>query len=360
VRLGVERLPGLAAAGLLDEQAASAVIRAVGIDDFRPGPLEMVTNLESQQQWAIPYDGWIQAIWYRKDLFDTLGSAAPATWEQINHACDALAAAPDSARGGVTYALALPSDPTQNYVHQVFEQIALANSAWPLAPSGEVTFNTPEMIEALRFYGALQRCAAPAPLTVEQAATSYLTGETALLFYSTYIMDDLVEGFERADGTTITPTLADLAQRTAFASGMVGPDGSAAYGQVVALALLQGADPIAQDVARFFLTDGYLEILATAPMGKIPVLYSATEPWSQLSPIFANYSPATLGHITNGYDTIHRWVLRPDYNNAQRVIISQIESDLLIPQAIDQLIRGEMTPESAAAWLQAQTEALID
>ena len=359
VRIGVERLPALAVAGLLDEQAASAVIRTIGIDDFRAGPLEMVTNLESQQQWAIPFDGWIQAMWYRKDFFDAAGLSAPATWEQINAACDALVATDD-----VAYALALPSDPTQNYAHQVFEQIAISNQAWPFTPAGEAAVTAPEMVEALRFYTDLQRCAAPAPLSVTQAANHYLRGEVAMLFYSTYIMDDLVEGAERADGSRVMPSLDDLAKRTSFASGMVGPRGSAAYGQVVALALLQGTDPQAKDaakeVARFFLTDGYVDILATAPLGKIPTRQSVAQRWTELSPVCANYSPATLGQSVNGYDTIHRWVLRGEYSNAQRAVISQLETRLLIPQAIDQILRGEMTPESAAAWLQAETQALLD
>ncbi len=354
VRIGVERLPALAVEGLLDEQAASAVIRTIGIDDFRAGPLEMVTNLESQQQWAIPFDGWIQAMWYRKDLFDAKGLSTPANWEQINSACDAFIASPD-----VGFALALPSDPTRNYAHQVFEQIAISNQAWPLTTSGEVSFATPEMVAALRFYSELQRCSAPAPLSVEQAADHYLRGEVAMLFYSTYIMDDLVEGAERADGSVVKPSLEDLAQRTSFASGMVGPNGSAVYGQIEALALLQGADPLAKEVAKFFLTDGYVDILATAPLGKVPVRQSIVQRWTELSPIFANYSPATLGHIANGFDIIHRWVLRGDYSNAQRAVVSEIENRLLIPQAIDNILRSQMTPESAAAWLQEQTQALV-
>ena len=31
----------------------------------------------------------------------------------------------------------------------------------------------------------------------------------------------------------------------------------------------------------------------------------------------------------------------------------------LIPQAIDKIIQGELTPESGAQWLQEQTEALV-
>jgi multiple sugar transport system substrate-binding protein len=354
VRVGVERLAGLSQAGLLDEQAATSVLRAINLDDFRAGPLEMVTNLESQLQWAIPYDGWLQAIWYRKDLFDANSLPAPATWDQINQACDTLAASPD-----LHYALALPSDPTQNYGHQVFEQIALSNQAWPLAPSGEVTFNTPEMIEALRFYTALQRCSAPAPISVQQAADHYLRGEVAMLFYSTYIMDDLVEGAPREGGAVVMPSLPDLAQRTSFAAGMVGPRASTAYGQVVALAILQGADPLAKEAAQFFLTDGYVDVLATAPLGKVPTRQSVANRWTELSPIFANYSPATLGHIANGFDSLHRWALRGEYSNAQRAVISEIESRLLIPQAIDKILRGELTPESAAEWLQTETETLV-
>jgi multiple sugar transport system substrate-binding protein len=317
----------------------------------------MVTNLESQQQWAIPFDGWLQAIWYRKDLFDASTLPSPATWEQINQACDAFVESPD-----IQYALALPSDPTQNYSHQVFEQIAISSQAWPLAPTGEVTFTTPEMIEALRFYTALQRCSAPAPISVTQAADHYLRGEVAMLFYSTYIMDDLVEGASRAGGTVIMPSLPDLAQRTSFASGMVGPRGSAVYGQVVALAILKSEDAAmteaAREAAKFFLTDGYVDILATAPLGKVPTRQSIANRWTELSPIFENYSPATLGHIANGFDSVHRWALRSEYNNAQRAIVSEIESRLLIPQAIDRILRGELTPESAAEWLQGEVEAL--
>lgn len=352
-RLGMERLPRLAAAGLLDTDAVNAVIDAVGRDDFRPGPLQMVSSPETGVVWAVPSDGWLQAIWYRRDVFETAGLSAPATWEQLDAACDTLAES-----GSIPYALALPSDPTSNYLHQVFEQIAIANNAWPFDAARTPSFATPVMIEALRFYTVLARCAPPAPLNVTAAADHYLRGESAMLFYSTYIMDDLVEGVERSDGSITSPVSDDLAQRTGFTSSMAGPHGAAAYGQVVALALLRDADPVAQEFATFLLTEAYLDVLAMAPLGKIPVLESATDDWQSLSPVFANYSPATLGHIINGYDTMRRWVLRPEYDNATRAAIGEIENRLLIPQAIIRILSGEMTPESAAGWLQGQAEAL--
>ena len=56
----------------------------------------------------------------------------------------------------------LPDDPGQNYPHQVFEQVAISNNAWPFDASGKVTMNTPEMVAALKFYTDLKRCARPA------------------------------------------------------------------------------------------------------------------------------------------------------------------------------------------------------
>ncbi len=53
---------------------------------------------------------------------------------------------------------------------------------------------------------------------------------------------------------------------------MAGPNGSASYGQLVTLGIMQGADPEAQAVVEYFLTEGYQDVLALAPFGKVPVL----------------------------------------------------------------------------------------
>ena len=89
---------------------------------------------------------------------------------------------------------------------------------------------------------------------------------------------------------------------------------------------------------RFFLTDGYADVIATAPLGKIPVLESAAQEWTTLSPVFENYSPATLGHIASGFDTMQRWLFRPGYTNRERAVIGEIEGDLLIPQVIYNIV----------------------
>jgi len=355
VRMGIERVSAFAADGILDEDAASAVIDSIGLDDFRDGPLVMVTDPATGKYAAVPFDGWIQAIWYRADVFADAGLDAPISWDDIDAACDAL-----PGTGNLLYGLTLGTDPGQNYPHQVFEQVAISNDAWPFDAAGNVSMNTPEMIAALTFYADLQRCAVPGPQYWRGAREAYELDQSGMLFYSTYIMDDLVDGSGMEGGGSIEIAVEELANKTGFAAMMEGPNGSASYGQLVTLGIMQGAAPEAQMVVEYFLTgENYIDVLALAPFGKVPVLESAVAEWGTLSPYFANYSDETLGQIANGFDSMQRWLFRPDYDAIQRAVVGDIEGRLLIPQAISNIaLEGIMTPETAAAWLQEQVEIL--
>ncbi len=356
VRMGVERVAAFAADGILDQDAAEAVIASIGEDDFRTGPLQMVTDPSTGKRAAVPFDGWIQAIWYRADVFESAGLNPPISWDDINAACDAL-----PGQGNLLYALTLATDPGQNYPHQVFEQVAISNDAWPFDEAGNVTMNTPEMVEALRFYADLQRCAMPGPQYWRGARESYELDQSGMLFYSTYIMDDLVEGSGMEGGGMVEIAVEDLALKTGFAPQMVGPNGSASYGQLVTMGIMQGADPEAQLVAEWFLTgQNYQDVLALAPFGKVPVRKSAVDGWKDLSPFFEYYSSETLDQIANGYETMQRWLFRPDYDATERAVVGDIEGRLLISQAISNIaLEGTMTPETAAEWLQEQVEAML-
>jgi multiple sugar transport system substrate-binding protein len=355
VRMGVERVATFAADGILDEDAAQAIIDNVGKDDFRSSPLEMVTDPTTGKYAAVPYDGWIQALWYRDDVFNTDSLNPPISWDDINAACDTLPGTEN-----LLYALTIGSDPGQNYGHQIFEQVAMSNNAWPFDENGNVTMNTPEMVAALKFYTDLQRCSLPGPQYWRGARESYELDQSGMLFYSTYIMDDLVEGSGLDSGGNVQIAVPDLAQKTGFAPEMKGPNGSASYGQLVTLGIMKDAAPEAQMVAEYFLKEGYQDILKLAPFGKVPVLKSAVDGWKGLSPFFSNYSDQTLNQIANGYDTMQRWLFRPDYDATEKAVIGDIEGRLLIPQVISNIaLEGTMTPESGAAWLQDQVQALL-
>ena len=356
VRMGVERVAAFAADGILDEDAAAATIDSIGKDDFRASPLEMVTDPATGKYAAIPFDGWLQAIWYRQDIFTEAGLNAPVSWDDINAACDAL-----PGTGNLLYGLVLPDDPGQNYPHQVFEQVAISNNAWPFDESGTVTMNTPEMVEALKFYTDLIRCAPPGPQYWRGAREMYELDQSGMLFYSTYIMDDLVEGSGLEGGGNVQIAVDKLAEKTGFAPSMKGPNGAATYGQLVTLGIMQGADPVAQDVVKFYMTgQNYQDVLTLAPFGKVPVLKSAVDGWKGLSPFFANYTDDTLDQIANGYDSMQRWLFRPDYDAIEKAVVGNIEGRLLVPQVLSAIaLEGTMTPETGAQFLQEQVEILL-
>lgn len=173
-------------------------------------------------------------------------------------------------------------------------------------------------------------------------------------------MDDLVEGSGLEEGGNVEIPVEDLALNTGFAPEMVGPNGSASYGQLVTLGIMQGADPAAQKVVEYFMQEGYLDVIALAPFGKVPTLKTGVDGWKVLSLIFANYSDETLDQIANGYDTMQRWLFRPDYDATQRAVIGDIEGLLLIPQVVSNIaLEGTMTPETGAAFLQEQVEKIV-
>ncbi|MDQ7037263.1 MAG: ABC transporter substrate-binding protein [Anaerolineae bacterium] len=355
IRMGIERVAAFSADGLLDQDAATAVIQSIGEDDFRDGPLAMVTDPTSGMYAAVPYDGWIQAIWYRTDIYESLGLEAPTTWDAILAACEALPGNMD-----LLYGLTLGTDPGQNYGQQIFEQVAISNDAWPFDADGNVSFDTPEMIAALDFYTSLQSCSQPGPQYWRGAREAYEYGTAGMLFYSTYIMDDLVDGSGLEDGGSVELVTEDLAAVTSFASTMEGPNGAATYGQLVTLGITRDADPEAQAVVEYFLTAGYQDILALAPFGKVPLLESAVEGWSTSSDYFANYSDETLAQIAGGFDSMQRWLFRPDYGATQRAVIGDIEGRLLIPTVLSNIaIEGIMTPETGAQFLQEEVEKLL-
>jgi multiple sugar transport system substrate-binding protein len=336
VRMGVERVAAFAADGLLDEDATVATIDAIGKDDFRAGLLPMVTDPATGKYAAVPFDGWIQALWYRQDVFDQIGLNPPVKWDDIKTACEQL-----PGNDNLLYGITIGTDPGQNYGHQVFEQVAISNNAWPFDENGNVTMNTPEMIAALDFYTSLQSCALPGPQYWRGGREAYEYGQSGMLFYSTYIMDDLVDGSGLDSGGNVQLAYPDLAARTGFAPSMEGPNGAATYGQLVTLALMK-------------------DILALAPFGKVPVLESAVDGWKSSSDYFSNYPPATLDAIAAGYDTMQRWLFRPDYDATERAVVGDIEGRLLIPQVLSNIaIEGTMTPETGAAFLQTQVEQLL-
>jgi len=348
-RVGVERVAPFLADGILDVDAATRVIKELGEDTFHKGVLDLVRTPDGKYA-AVPFDGWIQALWYRSDAFKKLNLAAPVKWDDIQKAAEAL-----KGKEGYLYGLTLGTDPSQNYGAQVFEQVAMSNGAFPFDRDKKVAMNSPEMIEALTFYTDLQKYAAPGPNYWKQAREFYITGQSAMLWYSTYVMDDLV-GLQKG----VEPAVKELGNLTGFAPKMSGKRGnSATYGQLVVMTIHKGTDAEASVRLLKYMLSGqdYIDILFLSPNGKIPVRKTAVEAWSKHE-IFKKYPKEVIDTVVNGYNTMQRWAFAPQMGPVERSVIGDMEGRLIVPQAISNIVEGKMTPQQAADWLQQRVEEL--
>ncbi len=147
---------GWAEAGILDTAAATEVIENLGMDTFGEGALEMVSF--DGQYASVPADGWTQLLLYRADLFEEAGLEPPTTFEAIEAAIEELHDPPDM------YAFVTATDPSQDYMMQVFEHFALANGVNLVDDEGNVTLDTPALVETLEFYERTAEASPPGNL----------------------------------------------------------------------------------------------------------------------------------------------------------------------------------------------------
>lgn len=356
---------GWEAEGILDPAAAQAVIDALDASTFSEGALSLVDSGGGPA--AVPSDGWGQFIVYRADLFDQLGLAPPTDFASIRAAAEALQEA------GLIGIMS-GTDPGQVFTQQTFEQFALANGVSLTDAEGNVTLNTPEMVEALEFYTSLMTDVGPNDTATfwDQSRALYFAGDAGMTVWSPFIMDEMA-GLRDSVLPTCDECADDpafLARNSAFAAAFAGPSGAPAqYGQVSYMGITSGADTeAAQQFVEYWLSDGYLDWLGVAAEGKFPMRRGTVdnpseyiEGWGQLevgvdtrAPLSDFYSAEVLDNLIQGANNIDRW----GFTEGQGQLVSAIYSELVVPQAIADIIDGFLTPEEAAEQLQQQVEEI--
>ena len=191
---GSEAILALGADGILDPDAATDVIGDIGRERFYGAALDMLHTTIPGQWYAVPFHGWIQGLWYRRDWFADAGLAPPDDWDSLLAAAETLH---DPAAGRYGILIGTEDDV---YAAQVFTQIALSNDA-SLFDRGKPAITSEPMAQALEFYHQLARHTPPGAQTW-RARDFFLQGRLAMMFYSTFIMDDLALAAAAADSLT--------------------------------------------------------------------------------------------------------------------------------------------------------------
>ncbi|WP_066702794.1 ABC transporter substrate-binding protein [Celeribacter ethanolicus] len=353
-----------AEAGILDMDAATDVIEALGADTFAPGALAMAAMDDGYA--SVPANGWTQMIVYRKDLFDAAGLAAPTSYAAVEAAIEKLHNPPEM------YGFVAATKVDEAFMSQVLEHVFLANGVSPVDADGFAPLDEAKTIEVLEFYKKIANASPPGDLYWDQARTLYFSGNTAMVFWSPFILDELA-GLRDSAPPTINddPTSTELASKTGIVtnfSGPSNPDG-AAYANINYFGITTDASTdAAEEFVEFSMDEGYLETLSIAPEGMFPTrrgteeapTYFITE-WAKLpvgvdrkAPLGDLYAQDMIDEIVGGLDVAQRWGVK----EGQLGLASKMNNSQVINRIVRQFIDGDIDAKTAVADLNAELSAI--
>ncbi|WP_299166500.1 ABC transporter substrate-binding protein [uncultured Arthrobacter sp.] len=352
--IGLTQVRTLGANDLVNTQATAEVLEALGEDTFSARALEL--NRDGDELLAIPSESWAQLLYYRTDLFEEAGLPAPETYDDILAAAEAL----DSPEMAGFVGATAPGDA---FTQQTIEHVALGNGCEMVNESGEIVFDSPECVGALDFYGNLiENYSVPGAQDVDTVRANYFAGEAAMFIWSTFVLDEMA-GL-RDDALPTCPECADnpafLAENTGVVPAIVGPDGStpAQFGQITNWSITASANTEpAKQFVEYMMSDGYVDWLAIAPEGKVPVRFGTAEnptefsdAWQTLpagvdrkEPLENFYSEEVLQALQTGVDDLLLWGIP----QGQGDLAGAALGELPIANAVAEVANGGVDPETA-------------
>lgn len=338
----------------LNPDIAADVISDLGADTWTATSLALTSD--GDRQLAVPSDAWAQVLVYRTDLFDAAGLAAPTTYESLLAAAEALTS---DGQFGIT----LATDPTGNFTQQTFESIALGNNCQLVDDKGDVTLDSAECTKAVDLYATLANDYSPAGTqTVESTRASYFAGQSAMIMWSTFLLDELA-GL-RDDAAPSCPectTSTYLAENSAIVPLVSGPDaGNAAgsYGEITSFAATSAASP--EETTRlieYLMSDGYVQWLSMAPEGKFPARLGTEsdaaeylDAWASLEtgvdtrmPLGEMYDADTISALSGVAASISRWAL----TQGQGGLVGPMTAELPLAKIIADAASGSIDASTA-------------
>jgi multiple sugar transport system substrate-binding protein len=185
---------------LIDKEAVKGVLDKVGNENFYDGALKLMKTEDGKSFTGVPVSGWVQGIWYNKEVLASKGFEEPKSWDDVLAIAKAFT---DSSNK--KYGIALPTV-EGGFSEQAFSQFALSNNANVLDAKGKLAINSTEMKEALKFYQELAQYTMPGSNDVTEVKDAFMNGSAPMAVYSTYILPAVYEQGNAANIGFATPT----------------------------------------------------------------------------------------------------------------------------------------------------------
>jgi multiple sugar transport system substrate-binding protein len=339
---------------LIDTDAVGSVIEGLDRKTFSDSALKLTAD--GDKQLAVPSESWVQLLVYRKDLFDKAGLGTPATYDDVLAAAKALDSSGTAGFLGANVA-------GDAFTGQTFEEIGLGNGCQLVDDSAKVTFDSSQCVEALDFYGRLQKYSVAGAQDVDTTRASYFAGKGAMVIWSSFILDEMA-GLRKDALPTCPQCKSDpafLAKNSGVVTAIKGPSGSgpATFGEITSWTIASGAatEP-AEKFVNYMMTDGYQQWIAIAPEGKIPVrtgdkagATTYSDAWSKLevgvdtkAPLSKFYSPEVIDALTSGAGNLSRWAIPQGQGN----LLGAIQGAQPVAGAVNQVANGTSAVEAAS------------
>ena len=340
---------------LFDTEAAQQVVDKLGKDTFSEKALEIVS--QDGKATGVPSDGWGQLLLYRSDLFKEAGIDPPESLDDITAAAEKLNT---DGVAGITLATA----PGDGFTTETFEHVALASDCQLVNEAGDITFDSPECIEALEWYGNIaSNYSVQGNQNVDTTRATYFAGRAAMMFWSPFLLDGMA-GL-RDDTKPACPECkkdpAFLAKNSGLIGPLVGASGEPAqFGSVSTFNISVDANTkAAQALVEYMMNEGYTRWLALSPQGKYPVRLGDKEDptrfeeaWADLdsgvdrkAPLSKFYSQESIDSLGEGVDSFERW----GFAQGQGALIGAMSGEQPIANTVADVIGGKDPAEAAAA-----------
>jgi len=350
----------LATQKLLDTTVAGNVVSDLKTDTFTPAALALTKSGDTQL--AVPSDAWAQILVYRDDLLKKAGLQPPTTYDTLLKAAQTLTS-------GKQYGITLATDPADVFTEQTFESLALGNECQLVDKSGKVTLDSPQCVKTFDLYQQLSTKNSPkGTQTVDSTRASYFAGQSAMVIWSTFLLDEMA-GLRNDALPTCPQCKSDkqfLSKNSGIIASIPGPDSKngGAFGEIGSWAAISGknADGSKQFI-EYMLSDGYTGWLGLAPEGKFPVRQGdASDPkkyvnaWTKLpagvdvkKPLSEVYPADTIKQMVTLTEHIDRWAIPQGQGN----LLGAINAQLTISKVIAEMASSGEDGAAAAAQAQA-------
>jgi multiple sugar transport system substrate-binding protein len=339
---------------LLDTDAIGQVISSLGEDTFSKKALDLTRD--GSTSISVPSESWTQLLLYRKDLFDAAGLPAPTTYDAITAAAKKLNSSDVAGFVGANVA-------GDAFTEQTFEHIGLGNNCQLVDDAGKVTFDSPQCVDALSFYGQLERnYSVSGEQDVDTTRAQYFAGKAAMIIWSTFILDELA-GLRKDALPTCSQCKKDpayLAKNSGVVTAIQGPSGTApaVFGEITSWEITaDSSTDSAKKFVEYMMTDGYEPWIAIAPEGKVPVRAGTSDDptkysdaWAKMdvgvdkkAPLSDFYGKDVTNALTKGVDQLARWAIP----QGQGDLLGAIQGEQPVANAVNEVTSGTDPAEAA-------------